>query len=119
MYKNKTWLELKNICKELNISHIGTKQEILERLEQYNNSKECSICLDKINDNNHTLPCNHCLHNNCFEELRKNSNKCPLCRKEFEPPKIETFDEIDIFNFILDTDLDFLIEMTIFTTLFN
>ncbi len=119
MYEHKTWLELKNICKLLNISHFGTKQEILERLireekrrEEECEIKECSICLDQITKDNHILPCNHQLHTYCFNELKKTSNKCPLCRKEFEEEIPELVSDEDIlFQNFLDMDIESSIEI--------
>lgn len=46
-------------------------------------SKECSICIEKLTEYNSTItPCLHIYCTNCFDKLFKTSNKvpCPLCR---------------------------------------
>jgi DNA repair protein RAD5 len=49
----------------------------------------CSICMDKINDEQcYRLGCGHHFCVGCIEEWRKQprsaGNRCPLCRKEYE-----------------------------------
>lgn len=45
--------------------------------------KTCSICLEEINEECLTLPCNHYLHINCGKSwLCEYSNKCPVCKNE-------------------------------------
>lgn len=45
-------------------------------------SKECSICLEKINegDNLSTIDCAHTFHLKCIVEWGKYKQECPLCR---------------------------------------
>ena len=44
----------------------------------------CVICL--VNDRNTTvLPCRHmCMCNECAQELRKQTSRCPICRNHVE-----------------------------------
>ena len=44
--------------------------------------KECCICLQKLKDNITKLNCSHCYHSKCINEWTKNSNSCPICRKQ-------------------------------------
>ena len=46
---------------------------------------DCSICLDKftIGTYKRTLECNHYFHKKCIDKWFKNSNFCPLCKKEY------------------------------------
>ena len=48
--------------------------------------EDCSICLDKMNDESiSTINCNHSFCNVCIEEyINKNKNTCPLCRCEIK-----------------------------------
>jgi len=46
---------------------------------------DCTVCGDNFKDEQDIiiLPCEHIYHNECIEPwLCKNSNKCPVCRKE-------------------------------------
>ena len=50
----------------------------------------CSICLQELKITRHTpcLECNHYFHKSCIGKWKKNGgNTCPLCRKEFSPPR--------------------------------
>ena len=66
------------------------------------NKKECSICLDKINNKNDNckLGCGHEFHLSCIFKLNKvgsrYGNICPLCRVEFNKniPDTGTMDTI-------------------------
>ena len=44
----------------------------------------CSICLEKFDDNNVTLPCKHHYHENCITQWFNDKSDCPLCRMKFE-----------------------------------
>ena len=44
----------------------------------------CSICLEKFDDNNVTLPCKHHYHENCIMQWFDDKSDCPLCRMKFE-----------------------------------
>jgi hypothetical protein len=52
--------------------------------------QDCAICLDSINahTSNHTLPCNHTFHTDCFQFHQhkclsaSKTVSCPLCRKK-------------------------------------
>jgi|688.fasta_scaffold212364_2 hypothetical protein len=48
-------------------------------------TKECSICLDCINNKNeiHLTNCNHCFHKKCFNKFirYRGNRRCPNCRQ--------------------------------------
>ncbi len=48
--------------------------------EEENEDRLCVICL--VNERNTTvLPCRHmCMCDECAQELRKQTHKCPICR---------------------------------------
>ncbi|KAL7754125.1 hypothetical protein RI367_000105 [Sorochytrium milnesiophthora] len=47
------------------------------------NSRECIVCMSDAKDTI-VLPCRHlCLCRECADQLRKNSQKCPICRQDF------------------------------------
>lgn len=46
--------------------------------------KECSICLEPIDENEEVkklINCNHIFHKSCIDTWSNNNNTCPLCRK--------------------------------------
>ena len=46
--------------------------------------KECSICLEPIEENKEVkklINCNHYFHKSCINTWSYNNNTCPLCRK--------------------------------------
>ena len=46
--------------------------------------KECSICLEEIEENDDIkklMNCNHVFHKSCIDTWSNNNNTCPLCRK--------------------------------------
>ena len=48
-----------------------------------NEIEKCSICLSNINNYIYTeLYCTHKFHLKCLNEWVKNSNECPLCKRE-------------------------------------
>ena len=52
--------------------------------------KVCSICLDKLEGEMVIqFKCNHVIHKECYEELIKFSNKCPMCYKLIKNSKEE------------------------------
>ena len=72
--------------------------QIKEKLTNLDENEQCSICLDKLSDNNDQhkytiLPCNHVFHNNCIKEYLKDYDyHCPICKNECgdHEAKIET-----------------------------
>jgi len=47
------------------------------------NIRECVVCMADYKDTI-ALPCRHlCLCSQCAEQLRYQSNKCPICRQGF------------------------------------
>lgn len=60
------------------------KLEYLDKKE-----KECSICMNNINENNGGyLDCGHCFHNDCLGKWIEIKTDCPMCRKHFNKLKI-------------------------------
>ena len=53
--------------------------------EEENEDRLCVICL--VNERNTTvLPCRHmCMCDECAQELRKQTHKCPICRIHVRP----------------------------------
>ena len=45
-------------------------------------SKDCSICLTVIENDELELDCNHKYHKECIETWLLNHIKCPYCRQE-------------------------------------
>lgn len=76
-------------------AEIQAKKQLQEQLlsiqdeiqgNQQFQSMECSICLNKIYNNNNCLitECNHCYHTSCLIKNVLNKNyDCPLCRKNY------------------------------------
>ena len=61
----------------------------------FNIEDDCPICLDKLKNNTIiNLKCGHVIHDNCYNQLIKNSYKCPLCFKTILDMK-EKFEKID------------------------
>jgi hypothetical protein len=73
---SKTLSSLNGTTNQNGTSHSANNNEDEERL--------CVICL--VNDRDTTvLPCRHmCMCHECAQELRKQTSKCPICRKEVE-----------------------------------
>jgi hypothetical protein len=47
--------------------------------------EDCSICLDELkSDSCVKTPCSHIYHEKCIKVSLENSNKCPLCRNDFQ-----------------------------------
>ena len=46
--------------------------------------EHCSICLEKFDDNNVTLPCKHHYHENCIIKWFNDKSDCPLCRMKLQ-----------------------------------
>ena len=44
----------------------------------------CSICLEKFDGNNVTLPCKHHYHENCIMKWFNDKSDCPLCRMKLQ-----------------------------------
>jgi E3 ubiquitin-protein ligase DOA10 len=56
--------------------------------------KDCVICFTEMDQKEEVLEvCSTCkkyFHNQCIKQWRTHNNTCPLCRSEFESPKLET-----------------------------
>ena len=51
----------------------------------HSHQHKCSICLNTIETNITTLPCNHQFHKACIDKWKEEGkNSCPYCRKEIE-----------------------------------
>lgn len=48
--------------------------------------EQCSLCLEKLNKSEITIPiCGHSVHTFCFEKLKKNNYRaCGICKNPFE-----------------------------------
>ena len=55
--------------------------------------EDCGICLNSLNNNIETLPCNHKFHIGCIKRLTTSRcvlrNNCPLCRRHFKNENID------------------------------
>lgn len=65
------------------------KDLILKRASETGNKQIddiCSICRSDFEEGDvySSLPCNHTLHFNCFQNMCKTSNECALCRKKID-----------------------------------
>ncbi len=45
-------------------------------------TKNCSICLEDIDDTGKFLDCTHCFHEQCINTWLQKSNTCPECRNK-------------------------------------
>jgi hypothetical protein len=70
------------------------KPEIKTQFKRCIKSKKpCSICLDKLEGEMVIqLNCKHVIHKECYEELIKFSNKCPMCYKLIKKQDYKTMD---------------------------
>jgi hypothetical protein len=67
----------------LNIKHYP----VIINLEKVRNApdEDCSICLDELKKESCVkTPCSHIYHEKCIKVSLENSNKCPLCRSDFQ-----------------------------------
>lgn len=63
--------------------------------------KECSICIEKILDNDtHITKCNHIFHTECINKWFESNNNCPYCRTELKQLQntVQTNLNTDIYN---------------------
>ena len=67
--------EINPINKEIFIKKILNNTVNIINKKEYN----CSICLDKMEDEIYSGDCGHCFHKKCVFSLPE--EKCPLCRK--------------------------------------
>lgn len=79
-----------------------------EYLLQQTPTFECHICMENIDDNMCKLKCGHKFCVDCFSNLSRTSNKCPLCRSELSKNKVNKkkldHDDLnDIVNFQFDS----------------
>ena len=77
------------------------------------NLGECSICLNKIENDFYKTDCNHIFHSKCYEKWMNYNTNCPLCRTENEYTKfnhsmdilfIEKYLTIPVRNFQINLD---------------
>tara|TARA_Y100000389_G_C17340916_1_gene453272 strand:+ start:125 stop:670 length:546 start_codon:yes stop_codon:yes gene_type:complete len=71
-------------------------------------SFECSICMEKIENNSGCkLKCGHDLCIDCFANLARTSNKCALCRQQLSEETVKKDVDhnilIDVVNYELET----------------
>lgn len=74
-------------------------------------AKECTICLEELNDSScfgYIQGCNHYYHSHCITQWSNNSNSCPTCRKLYYNIDILSNDKliktISIKNKLLPND---------------
>lgn len=87
-YKQLYHCSICNQCRDISIKHCQTCNLCISTLEhkckQTRCEDDCPICLETFENKNYVLEilnCGHALHLECFEILKKNSYKCPLCSK--------------------------------------
>ncbi|KAF3322968.1 E3 ubiquitin-protein ligase RING1-like protein [Carex littledalei] len=65
--------------------------KIVERREEEKTEEECTICLEKIFDNENKeavvkeTPCGHIYHGECIDKWLEIHVSCPLCRYKMTP----------------------------------
>ena len=89
--------------KELENNKINYTNEVQKYENEYNNRKrsyeflkqsiqskkeECSICYDDIQSDYVILECGHYFHQNCYNNWKKHSNRCSVCRQTTPEDKI-------------------------------
>ncbi|KAH1189265.1 E3 ubiquitin-protein ligase Praja-2 [Glycine max] len=55
-------------------------QTLLKKSTVQTQDECCSICLEGLDINVYTMPCNHMFHHQCIVTWLQNSHMCPLCR---------------------------------------
>ena len=79
---------------------------------------DCSICFDEINENKHTLSCNHNFHSHCINKWIDSFHwKCPLCRADIVKIELKEFKE-DNISFLKD-DIEYTVNKDIFFEVLN
>lgn len=58
----------------------GGKEQV-EEIEEYNDTPDCSICLESIKRHAYKTPCNHNFHRACIAKWLEDHNTCPNCRR--------------------------------------
>ena len=55
-------------------------------LQNLSPNQQCSICLDRINNENtmELTNCGHLFHAYCIRQHQENSNICPVCRQQLD-----------------------------------
>mmetsp|Transcript_18912 Transcript_18912/g.26335 ORF Transcript_18912/g.26335 Transcript_18912/m.26335 type:complete len:171 (+) Transcript_18912:106-618(+) len=48
---------------------------------------DCSICLEELKGDSHTLPCDHKFHSKCVSQWLDKKPTCPLCRRIVQAQK--------------------------------
>jgi hypothetical protein len=49
--------------------------------DNFDEEERCSICLDTIEEDDFSLPCNHTFHKGCIKRWSQKSKACPLCNR--------------------------------------
>lgn len=79
---------------------------------------DCSICLESIEGNSHTLSCNHNFHSHCINEWINSFHwKCPLCRADAVKIELKEFKEDNIIFF--KDDIEYNVKKDIFFEVLN
>lgn len=62
-----------------------TSEEFNKIVKKYKveSKKDCSICMEELEEDSSILPCKHCYHTKCIKQwLCKENVKCPVCRND-------------------------------------
>lgn len=77
------------------------QSEETKKLEENNEDEykidldyECSVCLEKIEEDEYITKCNHYFHKECIYHWSKINDSCPLCRKKLKKFSNKEIDEI-------------------------
>tara|TARA_Y200000002_G_scaffold382818_1_gene401476 strand:+ start:661 stop:1587 length:927 start_codon:yes stop_codon:yes gene_type:complete len=71
---------------------------IIGVVQPITNLGECSICLNKIENDVYKTTCNHTFHRKCYEQWLNYNVKCPLCRSNNEFKKLNHTMEMTLID---------------------
>lgn len=77
--------------------------KVVERREEEKTEEECTICLEKMfdNENKETVvketPCGHRYHGECIDTWLEIHVSCPLCRYNMTRDDGEEFPEVEMY----------------------
>lgn len=79
-------LELENnsqIENNLQLDNIVLEIKYIIPLKNLKTEDTCTICLETLDEETISLPCNHLFHKSCIIPWLENKSTCPLCRTEY------------------------------------
>lgn len=65
------------------VKNIKVYPLIFDKIILKEEGEECSICLEKLNNNHISLPCKHHFHEKCIMRWFDSKHECPLCREKY------------------------------------